>query len=352
MNEHVKTETIRQWAMGDVGRANLVLARVPMPAPAANEVLVKIAAVSLNYRDTLLVDTGLGFARPNGQPLVPGSDAAGEVVAVGSDVTRFKPGDRVISTFMVGWIDGRGPGTARQPTNAVVGGPLPGLLAEHAVLDQDLWVKAPESLSAAEASTLPCAGLTAWTALVERGNVRAGQTVVLHGTGGVALFGLQIAAAHSAETIVVSGADDKLERAKALGATHGINRHKEDWVEAVYRLTGDWGADHILETVGGPHLGKSLEAAAVTGRIALIGILEGFEVSGSFAALARKRLTVDGIQVGHRRSLEDLVRAVDRIELKPVIDAEYDLEDLPAALDHLARGPFGKIVVTVNDKGW
>ena len=186
--------------------------------------------------------------------------------------------------------------------------------------------------------------------MVERGGVHAGQTVLVHGTGGVAVFGLQIAVAHGAETIVVSGDDDKLERAKALGARHGINRHKEDWVEAVYRLTGDRGADHILETVGGPHLGRSLEAAAVTGRVALIGVLEGFEVSGSFAALARKRLIVEGTQVGHRRSLEDLVRAVDRIGLKPVIDAEYDIENLPAALDHVARGPFGKIVVTVNDK--
>ncbi len=254
MSGHVKTGTIRQWVLDDVGRANLAFARAPMPTPAANEVLVKIGAVSLNYRDPLLVETGLGFARPNGQPLVPGSDAAGEVVAAGSEVTRFKPGDRVISTFMVGWIDGRGPGTARQPTTSVLGGPLPGLLAEYAVLDEDLWVKAPKSLSAAEASTLPCAGLTAWTALVERGGVHAGQTVLVHGTGGVAVFGLQIAVAHGAETIVVSGDDDKLERAKALGARHGINRHKEDWVEAVYRLTGDRGADHILETVGGPIL--------------------------------------------------------------------------------------------------
>jgi NADPH:quinone reductase-like Zn-dependent oxidoreductase len=350
MNKHVKVETIRQWVLNDVGRANLEFGTVQMPAPAANEVLVKIAAVSLNYRDTLLVETGLGFARPNGQPLVPGSDAAGEVVAVGSNVTRFKQGDRVISTFNTDWIDGRGPGTARQPNLSILGGPLPGLLTEYAALDQELWVKAPASLNASEASTLPCAGLTAWTALVERGCLRAGQTVVVHGTGGVAMFGLQIAAAHGVETIVVSGDDDKLGRAKALGATHGINRNKEDWVEAVYGLTGDRGANHILETVGGPHLGRSLEAAAVGGRIALIGVIEGFEVSGSFAMLAQKRLIVEGSQVGHRRSLEDLVRAVDPIGLKPVIDAEYGIENLPAALDHLARGPFGKIVVTVNDE--
>ncbi|UCI07057.1 zinc-dependent alcohol dehydrogenase family protein [Mesorhizobium sp. B1-1-8] len=350
MNKHVGTETIRQWALKDIGRSNLELVEAAKPVPADNEVLVKIAAVSLNYRDNLLVETGLGFSRPNGQPMVPGSDAAGEVAAVGSAVTRFKPGDQVISTFMAGWVEGLGPGTARQPTSATLGGPLKGLLADYAVLDQECWVKAPKSLNAAAASTLVCAGLTAWTALVERGRLRAGQTVVVQGTGGVALFGLQIAAAHGAETLVISGDDAKLERAKALGATHGINRHNQDWVEAVWEMTGDRGADHILEIIGGAHLGKSLEAAAVGGRVSLIGILEGFDVSGSFAMLARKRLIVEGIQVGHRRSLEDLVRAVDRAGIKPVIDAEYEMADLPVALDHLARGPFGKIVVAVNPK--
>jgi NADPH:quinone reductase-like Zn-dependent oxidoreductase len=145
----------------------------------------------------------------------------------------------------------------------------------------------------------------------------------------------------------VSGDEDKLSRAKALGATHGINRKTEDWVEAVYRLTGDRGADHILEIVGGAHLGRSLQAAALFGRISLIGVLEGFDISGHFAPLALKHLTVEGIQVGHRMGLEGLVRAVDQTRIKPVIDGEYGLADLPAALDHLNRGPFGKIVVRV-----
>jgi NADPH:quinone reductase-like Zn-dependent oxidoreductase len=253
----------------------------------------------------------------------------------------------VISTFIPGWIDGVGFGTAREPNYRTLGGAMQGVLSEYVVLDQDWAVKAPESLNDVEASTLPCAGLTAWTALVERGHLHAGQTVVVQGTGGVALFALQIAVAHGAEVIVVSGDDDKLLRAKALGATHGINRRKEDWVEAVYRLTGDRGADHILEIVGGAHLGRALQAAAVFGRVSLIGVLEGFEISGHFAPLALKHLTVEGIQVGHRRGLEDFVRAADRTGLKPVVDAEYDLADLPAALDYLARGPFGKVVIRV-----
>jgi len=331
---------MKHWTLSDVGRANLALVSTAMPVPADNEILVKVSAVSLNYRDLLLIDGGLGFAA-KAEPFVPASDAAGVVVMAGASVTRFRSGDRVISTFIPGWIEGGGFGTAREPNDRTLGGSMPGVLAEYVVLDQNWAVKAPESLNDAEASTLPCAGLTAWTALVERGKLHAGQTVVVQGTGGVAMFGLQLAAAHGAEVIVVSGDDGKLDRAKALGATHAINRKREDWVEAVYRLTSDRGADHILEIVGGAHLGRALQAAAVFGRVSLIGVLEGFEISGQFAPLAVKHLTVEGIQVGNRKGLENLVRAIDRTGLKPVIDAEYALADLPVALDHLERGPFG-----------
>jgi len=346
MNQHVRTDTMKQWTLKDVGRANLEFVSTTIPAPAEHEILVKVAAVSLNYRDLLLIEDGLGFAA-KADPFVPASDAAGVVVAAGAAVTRFKLGERVISTFIPGWIDGPGFGTAREPNYRTLGGAMQGVLSEYVVLDQDWAVKAPESLDDVEASTLPCAGLTAWTALVERGRLHAGQTVAVQGTGGVALFGLQIAAAHGADVIVVSGNDDKLERAKALGARHGIDRNKEDWVEAVYRLTGDRGADHILEIVGGAHLGRALQAAAVFGRVSLIGVLEGFDISGHFAPLALKHLTVEGIQVGHRKALEDFVRAIDQTGIKPVVDAEYAFADLPAALDHLARGPFGKIVMNI-----
>lgn len=348
MNQHVAPDGMKHWTVSGVGRANLELASAAVPVPAENEILVKVSAVSLNYRELLLIDGGLGFAA-RAEPFVPASDAAGVVVIAGAAVTRFKQGDRVISTFIPGWIDGAGFGTAREPSDRTLGGgAMPGVLAEYVVLDQDWAVKAPENLTDAEASTLPCAGLTAWTALVERGNLHADQTVVVQGTGGVAMFGLQIAVAHGAEVIVVSGDDGKLERAIALGATHAINRKKEDWVEAVYRVTRDRGADHILEIVGGAHFGRALQAAAIFGRVSLIGVLEGFEISGQFAPLAVKHLTVEGIQVGNRKGLEALVRTVDRIGLKPVIDAEYAFAELPVALDHLERGPFGKLVVRVQ----
>ncbi|NUP02553.1 MAG: NAD(P)-dependent alcohol dehydrogenase [Nonomuraea sp.] len=341
-------DTMTYWTMSAPGRDRLELAEGPVPAPGPREILVKVGAVALNYRDRLAIDQGLTMIFPESGGFVPASDLAGTVTMAGAQVDRFRPGDRVISTSLPGWIDGPGPG------DALLGGPealgsghFPGVLTEYVALDQEWAVRAPATLSDPEACTLPMAGLTAWTALVERGRLRPGQTVLVHGTGGVALFGLQIAAAHGAQVIVVSGDDAKLARAKDLGAAHGVDRHSQDWVQAVHELTAGHGADHILETVGGAHLARSLEAAAVGGRISLIGILDGYELSGGIAHFARKKLTLDGIQVGHRRSLEALVQAVDRTGITPVIDAAYARGDLLQALAHLDRGAFGKVVVSM-----
>ncbi|MFG1963676.1 NAD(P)-dependent alcohol dehydrogenase [Nonomuraea sp. NPDC049028] len=340
---------MKQWTMKTTGRANLELIEGPIPDPAPGEILVKVSSVALNYRDRLAIDEGLTMAFPDNGLFVPGSDMAGEVVAVGTGVDRFAPGDRVISACLPGWVDGAGPGNARMGGPEALGsGHYPGVLSEYVALDQEWAVRAPARLSDVEASTLPMAALSAWTALVEQGRVHAGQTVVVLGTGGVALFGLQIAAAHGAEVIVVSGDDAKLARAEDLGAAHLINRATQDWVKAVYEATRDRGADHILETIGAHHLARSIEAAAVGGHISLIGILQRYEISGHVAHLARKKLRIDGLQVGHRRALEDLVRAVDRIALHPVIAAEYALQDLPSALAHLERGAFGKVVITTT----
>jgi NADPH:quinone reductase-like Zn-dependent oxidoreductase len=293
-----------------------------------------------------VIESGMGLHLTF--PFTPASDMAGVVVDVGEGASRFKPGDRVISTFSPGWIDGLNEGSARRPPYKTLGGVYPGVLSDFLALPDGWLSRAPETLDEAEASTLPCAGLTAWFALVERGRLRAGQIVLVHGTGGVALFGLQIASAHGAETIVVSRDEAKLARAKALGADFGVNRNAADWIAAVLELTGDRGADQILETVGGANLGGSIRAAAMGGHIAVIGVLDGFEVSGPVGQLMLKSLTIQGIGVGHRRSLEEFVRAVDRVALKPVIDARYALSDLPRALDHLDRGPFGKIVIEMR----
>ncbi len=335
--------TMQRWEMDGIGREKLALRTVPVPDPGHGEVLVKVAAVSLNYRDKLMTDSGMG--QPLTFPFTPGSDLAGVVQAVGAGVTRFAIGERVISVFAPEWIDGSPRGNARVPPYRTLGGIHPGVLSEYVAFPEDWFVHAPVSLDDDEASTLPCAGVTAWFALIEKGHIRAGETLLIEGTGGVALLGLQIAKTRGAKVIVVSSGAEKLARVKALGADHGIDRSQEDWVEAVYRLTDDRGVDHILELVGGPHLAKAVRAAAVDGHIYQIGVLEGFEVSAPGGPLMLKNVTVQGIGVGHRRALEDLVAEVDHAGIKPVIDKRYPLKELPTALDHLDRGPFGKIVI-------
>ncbi|OHV81341.1 NAD(P)-dependent alcohol dehydrogenase [Ensifer sp. LCM 4579] len=333
----------QQWTMDAIGPQNLKVTERAVPEFGERDVLVRTTAVSLNYRDKLVLETGMGLDLAF--PFVPLSDMSGVVEAVGEGVARFRPGDRVIAAFAPDWRDGPRPGNGRTPSYATLGGVHPGVMSEYVAFPEDWFVAAPESLDAAEASTLPCAGLTAWFALIEKGRLRPGDRVVVQGTGGVALFGLQIAKAAGAEVIVTSGSPDKLERALALGAHHGIDRLREDWVERVLALTGDHGADHILEIAGGAGLGQSLNAVAPDGRISVIGVLEGFEVSGPVGPLLLKSPVLQGISVGHRRALEDFVGAIDRLGLKPVIDKRYKFGEFREALAHLDRGPFGKIVI-------
>lgn len=337
---------MNRWALNALGRHNLCLVAAPKPRPAPGEVLVKVSAVSLNYRDKLVIETGaraqLSF------PFIPGSDMAGVVEAVGEGVARFGVGDRVISSFVPDWIDGDRAGTARDPGYRSLGGAYPGVLAEYVACPAHWLVAAPASLDDAEASTLPVAGLTAWFALVEQGGVSADQTILVQGTGGVALFGLLIARAYGARVIITSSSDDKLARARALGAAYGINRTTDDWVEGVYRATDDRGADHILELVGGRNLERSLRAVAIHGRISIIGLLDGAEISAPTGLILQKSPILQGVSVGHRRALEDFCRMIDQTGLKPVIDTRHAFADLPAALARLDEGPFGKIVVEVG----
>lgn len=336
---------MKRWTITDFGRDTLRLEDAPVPEPRAGELLVKVAAVSLNYRDKLVIDNGMG-GMPLPFPFVPGSDLAGTIVAAGDGAARFAVGARVISTFFPGWIDGPHPGSAAEPPFSALGGLHQGVLAEYVALPEAWLTAAPDTLDLAAASTLPCAGLTAWTALVELGGIQAGSSVLVQGTGGVALFGLQIAKAHGAEVFVTSAGIEKRERAIALGADHAIDR--EGWVETVHRLTADRGIDHVLDIVGGAHLGQSLEAVAMHGRVSLIGVIEGYDLSAAARHLMLKQAVVQGIRVGHRRALEELVRAVDVNRIAPVIAQRYAFDALLAALDHLDRGPFGKIVVTMD----
>lgn len=336
--------TTERWELAAYGLQHLAMRIAPLPAPKAGEILIATEAVSLNYRDVEVVANGMGNTLEF--PFVPASDLAGRVIAVGEGVSRFAVGDRVLSAYIPGWRDGVSLSWSEAPTR---GGPLQGALARHVVEPADWYVHAPLSLSAQEASSLPVAGLTAWMALLETGQLHAGQSVVVQGTGGVSLFAVQLAAAHGARVIVVSGSDDKLVQAIALGASHGINRSiTPDWEQQVLQLTGGRGADHILEMAGGQNVERSVRAVAQGGRIALIGLLEDDRFSLSVMALLASRATITGIAVGPRRALEDLVRAVDVLNIRPVIETSYAFNELPQALAHVRRGAFGKIVVRAD----
>lgn len=337
---------MKSWSLGGSSRDSLNIIDTEIPTPGPGEVLVRVANVSLNYRDLLVISGQMGVGKP--EPFTPGSDMAGVVTAIGQGVSRFAMGDRVISTYVPGWIDGRGLGNAATPYGITMGGPLQGVLAEYIAVPADWLVRAPASLDDAQASTLPIAGVTAWFSLIEEGKLKAGETVLVQGTGGVAMFAIQVAKAHGAKVIITSSDDQKLARAKALGADVGINRLKGDWAQAVLEATGGHGADHILEIAGGPGLAKSAQACAVGGRIYVIGVIEGFELAAPVFPVLLKQLHVQGIFVGHRRAAEDFVRAVDGLGLKPVIDHRYPFAALQDALDHLERGPFGKVVIDVQ----
>jgi NADPH:quinone reductase-like Zn-dependent oxidoreductase len=337
-------ERMLRWEIDAVGREHLDLRDVPVPQPGFGEVLVKVAAVALNYRDKMVVETGRGL--PLRFPFTPGSDLSGEIVALGEGSSRFAVGDQVISTPTPDWIDGLRPGTARKPAYQTLGGFYPGVLAQYVAMPEGWFVGAPRTLEHWQACTLPVAGLTAWFALVERAGVRAGDKVLIPSTGGVALFGMQIAKASGAELIVYGDRENEA-RVRALGADHYIFRDREDLVEEVYRLTGDHGADHVLEVIGGSHLGQSVGLTAVGGHICQIGALDGWDISAPAFPLMLKDVTIHGIGTGSRTALERFIRAVDRIGMTPVVASRYPLQELLAAYDHLDRGPFGKVVIDV-----
>lgn len=341
------SDMMRRWQLPAFGIDNLEQVEVPVPAPGNRDLLIRVGAASLNYRDKLVVEGKLLPDRP-AMPFIPVSDMAGEVVATGNAVTRFKAGDRVMGNFWTQWIDGAPPAEMSRH-GLSLGGPLPGVLAEYVLFHEDIAVAAPASLTDAEASTLPVAALTAWFALVETGKLSADQTVLVQGTGGVALFGLQIARAIGARTIVTSRSAEKLEQAKALGAWGLINSDTTpQWSGAALSLTDGRGVHHVLELVGGDNIGQSAAALSSGGRIAQIGFMKGADIVLSAVPMMLKRAVIQGITVGHRRAFEDLVRFIDTHGVRPVIDKTYSFDDAPSAFAHLERGPFGKIVIDLR----
>jgi NADPH:quinone reductase-like Zn-dependent oxidoreductase len=313
--------------------------------PGHGEALIRISSVALNYRDKLLYD---GNYNPHLEfPITQVADAVGEIVALGSGTSRFKPGDRVVTNYCTRWIDG--PPTSKESLYTL-GNVIPGALAEYLVLNEQALALAPAYLTNDEAAALPCAGLTAWYSLVEKGGLNPAQTVLLQGTGGVSLFGLQIASALGATTIITSSSDEKLKRAKALGATHTINyKTHPDWEKEALALTNKQGVDQILEVVGGTNLARSIKAIRPQGQISIIGIIEGFDATIPLFGLIQKLGVLRGITVGPRRALEDMLRKFDELKLRPVIDSVYSFNDARKAFDRLEEGAFGKIVIRVRD---
>jgi NADPH:quinone reductase-like Zn-dependent oxidoreductase len=329
---------------GAFGRDHLRLVERADPAPGAGELLLRVRAASLNYRDLMMVEGRYNPRQP--LPLVPCSDGVGEVLACGEGVRGFAPGDRVCPIFAPRWLAGR---PDRERLRSTLGGPLDGTLRELMTIPAESVVRPPAHLSDAEAATLPCAGVTAWSALVEHGGVRAGDTVLVLGTGGVALFALQIARLHGARVVVTSSSDEKLARARELGAWETVNYRREAaWGKRVRELTGE-GVDHVVEVGGAGTLAESLRAVRIGGTILLIGVLAAGEAPFSIVPVFMQQVRVQGILVGHREAFAALVRALEQHGTRPVVDSVYPFEEVPAAFEHLAAGAhFGKVCLAIG----
>lgn len=327
----------------DWGFDHLQLATRPQPKPGPGQVLLKMKAASLNYRDLVVPNRGYGSFTGE-LPLIPVSDGVGEVVEVGSGVTRVKVGDRVCPCFNQGWIAGE-PDLERM--TQTLGGPIDGTMADYMCLSEQGVVKAPVHLTDEEAATLPCAALTAWSALVTHERLGPGSRVLVQGTGGVALFALQFAKLLGAHVTVISSSDDKLARAKALGADAGINyRTTPEWYKPARALTGGRGFDHIVELGGEKTLPQSLRAIRPGGTISMIGVLSGSALSAPLGHVVTRQVRLQGITVGHRDGFEAMVRAIEQHRLRPVIDRVFRFEELKEALAYLKSGAhFGKICI-------
>lgn len=327
------------------GPESLELTELDQPKAGRGQVLVRVRATSLNYRDLMVAS---GRYAPGGlQPLIPLSDGAGEIAAVGEGVTQWKTGDRVAGTFFQNWQTGP---VRRDVPHSALGANSNGMLAEFVALSADGVIAIPPHLSFEEAATLPCAALTAWHALVTEGKVSAGQTVLLLGTGGVSIFALQFAKMHGARVILTSSSDEKRARASALGADETINyRTIPDWEKEVFRLTGKAGADHVVEVGGSETFEKSLHALAMGGTISVIGGVSGFTTRVALTDILGKSALLRGIFVGSREMFEAMNRAITQHQLKPVIDRVFPFSEAPAAYRHQESGVhFGKIVITVG----
>jgi NADPH:quinone reductase-like Zn-dependent oxidoreductase len=316
----------------------------PEPKPGPREVLIRVRATSLNYRDHMVV-VGQYFGGAVQRDTVPLSDGAGEVVSTGPGVTGFKPGDRVAGTFFQVWVDG-----PRSRVYPALGVPLDGMLSEYVALHEDGVVAIPPGLSFEEAATLPCAGVTAWSALMVLGKpIKPGDTVLCLGTGGVSTQAMQLATAAGARVIITSSSDEKLARARTLGAWEGINyRTHPEWHKEVARLTGGRGVECVVEVGGVGTLARSYEALGFGGKIALIGFLGGFVGEQNPVGLMMKGGSLHGIGVGSTAMFEDMNRAIEVNRIKPIVGKVFPFDQATEAFRQFVAGDFfGKVVIAI-----
>ncbi|MDA0703088.1 MAG: NAD(P)-dependent alcohol dehydrogenase [Proteobacteria bacterium] len=341
---------MKAWEIRDWNIENLVLGERPEPVLGPRDVLLRIKAASLNYRDPLVVDRGYG--RYTGElPLIPVGDAVGEVIEIGAKVTRIAVGDRVCPCFNQSWLDG--PYTTEHWWNQL-GGRLDGVMRERMAVDERFVVKVPDHLTDLEAATLPCAGVTAWSALVEAGGIEAGDTVLIQGSGGVSLYALLIAKAFGCRVIATTSSADKARRLEALGADSVIDYTADpDWGKTAWDLTEGRGADVVVEVGGANTLKQSLRAVTGGGTVALIGNLSGNAVELNLPSVFLKAAKMVGIVVGHRASFEALARCFAVNRLRPVVDDKvFAFGELHEALARQRDGGFfGKIVIRFDEAG-
>jgi NADPH:quinone reductase-like Zn-dependent oxidoreductase len=333
-----------QLPKGGAGIEALTRVDLPEPKPQYRQVLVKVGACSLNFRDLGIVRGT--YRMPVRDNLIPLSDGAGEVVETGPGVTRAKVGDKVAGCFFQRWPGGE-PGPHVHAS--ALGGAIDGMLAEYALLEEEGVVKIPAHLSIEEGATLPCAGVTAWHAMMQHARLIAGQTVLLQGTGGVSIFGLQFAHAMGISAVITSSSDDKLKRAKALGAACAINyKSTPEWDKAAVEFTGGRGVDHVVEVGGASTLTRTFGAIRVGGKVSMIGGLSGGATELNPGLIFSRRANVQGISVGSTEMFEAMNAAITANRIKPVIDRVFGFDEAPAAYKHMASGAhFGKIVIRV-----
>lgn len=334
-----------QWIFEQFGIENLKLREVPLREIQDDEILIEIKSVSLNYRDLLMVK---GHYNPRlKMPLVPCSDGSGIVIKAGKKVKNIKEGDRVMPLFAQGWYDGK---PFRSMLKQTLGGPLDGTLQKYMIIPENEVVLIPEHLNFEEGSTLPCAGLTAWSALAELESVKPGETVLTLGTGGVSIFALQFAKMLGLEVIITSSSKEKLERAKELGADFIINyKTNPDWEKEVLKYTRLKGVDYIIEVGGVGTLEKSIKSVSTGGTIFLIGVLAGRQSPLDLTPVLMQNIKIQGVVVGHKRSFQEMCRAIEYFKMKPVVDKVFDFNDAPSAFQYMNSGShFGKVCIRMN----